>query len=368
MNLRIPGPTPIPDSVLAASSKQMINHRGPEFKEILARVEQNLATVFQTKNRVLILTASGTGGLEAAVANILSPGERTLVISIGVFGDRVAKIAQAFGADVAKLSFPMGQAADPAAVRDALKKETAVKTVFVTHNETSTGVTNDLAALSKVIKGEFGKNLVVDGISSIGSLPCPVDEWNLDIAISGSQKGWMAPPGLALVAVSPKGWEAIAAAKMPRFYFDLAAAKASQEKGETPWTPALSVVYALDEGLRILMAEGVQQVFKRHARIGEYTRKGVRALGLELVADEKHASNTVTAAKLPAGVEWKALSSTLRNEYKVVLGGGQGTLTGKILRVGHLGFVNEKDIEDALNALGKSLKKVRATGTPAGGA
>ena len=197
MNLRVPGPTPCPDPVLEASGRQMINHRGPEFAELIGGLTADLKTVFHTRNDVLMLTCSGTGGMEAAVANILSPGERTLVISIGVFGDRLAQIARAYGADVVLLGFPMGSAADPEKVRETLKAESSVKTVFLTHNETSTGVTNDLGVLSNIIKREFDKTLVIDAISSIASIPCPVDRWDIDVAISGSQKGWMAPPGYA---------------------------------------------------------------------------------------------------------------------------------------------------------------------------
>ena len=369
MNLRVPGPTPVPEQVLAASARPMINHRGPEFRELIAQITADLKTAFRTKNDVLSLTSSGTGGLEAAVTNMLSPGERTLVVSIGVFGERVVKIAETFGANVNKLSFPMGTAADPSSVREALKRDPVIETVFVTHNETSTGVTNDLAALSAVIKGEMGKNLVVDGVSSIGSIPCPVDEWGLDVAISGSQKGWMCPPGLAMVSVSPRAWDVMARAKMPRFYFDLPAAKKALDKGETPWTPALSVMFALREGLRMVLAEGLDNVYRRHARLAAKTRRGVKALGLELFADEKHASNTVTAIKVPEGVDWKMVSGILRDKYQVVLAGGQGSLTGKVFRIGHLGYVNDADIDQALAALERALAAARARGpVPTGGA
>ena len=367
MNLRVPGPTPVPDPVLEACSRQMINHRGPEFAELIAQATAELKAVFQTQNDLVILTCSGTGGVEAAVTNMLSPGERTLVISIGVFGDRIAEIAQVYGADVARLDFPPGSAADPEAVRQALGREPAVKTVFVTHNETSTGVTNDLAALSAVIKGEFDKVLVVDGISSIASVPCPVDEWGIDVAVSGSQKGWMCPPGLAMVSVSPRAWEAIAEAKMPRFYFDIPAAKASLDKGQTPWTPALSVVYGLKEGLRLLLAEGMEEVYQRHVRVGEVARQGAKALGLELFADARFASNSVTSIKVPQGISWPDLSSALIKEHDVVLAGGQASLAGKLFRIGHLGWVNEADIEHALSALEQALAKLRSGGPVAAG-
>ena len=361
MNLRVPGPTPCPEPVLEATGRQMINHRGPEFAELIGGLTRDLKTVFQTSNDVVTLSCSGTGGMEAAVANTLSPGERTVVVSIGEFGDRLALIAGAYGADVVRLNFPPGSAADPDAVREALKREPSVKTVFVTHNETSTGVTNDLAALSRVIKGELDRTLVVDGVSSISSLPCPVDEWGIDVAISGSQKGWMAPPGLAMLSVSPRGWEAVARATMPRVYLDLARARTSLEKSQTPWTPALSPLYGLRAGLEILLKEGMEQVYERHARLGAHTRRAIKALGLELFAHESHASNTVTAIKVPPGVEWRSLSETLRQEYGVVLAGGQGGLSGSIFRIGHMGWVAEEQIDHALSALEKSLATLRSS-------
>ncbi|MCH8191331.1 MAG: alanine--glyoxylate aminotransferase family protein [Chloroflexi bacterium] len=360
MNLRVPGPTPCPDPVLEAVGQQMINHRGPEFAQLIGRVTADLKAVFETENDLLILTSSGTGALEAAVVNTLSPGERCLVISVGVFGDRFAQIASAFGADVRRLDFPHGTAADPDAVRKCLRDGPAISTVFLTHNETSTGVTNDLEALSGVIKGEFDKTLVVDGVSSISSVPCPVDRWGIDLAVSGSQKGWMAPPGLAMVSVSPRGWKAVAAAKMPRVYFDLAAAKQALELGQTPWTPALSTLYGLQRGAALLLEEGMEAVYQRHAEIGAHTRQLVEGLGLELFADPRHASNTVTAIKVPPGVDWKVLSRTLRETHSVELAGGQGPLSGTIFRIGHLGWVNAGEIDQVASALEASLASLRA--------
>ena len=221
----------------------------------------------------------------AAVANILSPGERTLVVTIGVFGDRLAEIATAYGADVVRLGFPYGSAADPDKVRETLRAEPSVNTVFLTHNETSTGVTNDLETLAGIIKGEFDKTLVVDGISSIGSIPCPVDAWGIDVAVSGSQKGWMAPPGLAMVSVNQRAWGAVERATMPRYYLDLALGRDSLAKGQTPWTPAITTLYGLRVGLELMLAEGLEHVHRRHARIGSRMRRVVLEMGLELFAD-----------------------------------------------------------------------------------
>jgi aspartate aminotransferase-like enzyme len=356
-NLRIPGPTPCPDEVLQAMTKQMINHRGPEFRDILNRVTENLKVFFQTKNDLFLLTGSGTGGLEAAVVNTLSPGDSVLSVSIGVFGDRFAAIAEQYGASVTRLKFEWGKAADPDEVGRALQADPKIKAVLVTHNETSTGVTNDLEALSRVIKGA-GKLLLVDAISSLGSLNLPVDDWGCDVTVSGSQKGWMVPPGLAMVSVSQEAWQAHASARMPRFYWDFTRAKSYLERGQTPWTPAVSTVYAMDRALQVLMKEGMANIFARHARLGDLTRKGVKSLGLSLFADEKYASNTVTAVNAPNGKNANDLRKVLLSEHEIVLGGGQQRLDGKIFRIGHLGLVNEEDIEAVLSALKVALPKV----------
>ena len=369
MNLRIPGPTPVPDDVLEAMSGEMINHRGPEFQEISARVTENLKMVFQTETDVLILTTSGTGGMEAAVVNTLSPGDVVLSVSIGVFGDRFAQIAETYGASVIRLTADWGEAIDPDSIRGALNENPSVKAVLVTHNETSTGVTNDLAAISKVVK-EFDKLLLVDAVSSLSSIPFCADEWDCDVVVSGSQKGWMVPPGLAFVSVSAKGWEAYAESKIPRFYFDLGSAKRYYERGQTPWTPAVSVYYAMDVALGKMFAEGLDNIYARHARLAQKTRDGVKALGLTLFASESHASNTVTAVKVPEGVEARALVRQMQSDHNIVLAGGQQSLDGKIVRVGHLGYVSDEDIDHVLRALEDVLPKVgfQPTGVGARGA
>jgi aspartate aminotransferase-like enzyme len=354
-NLRIPGPTPCPPEVLQAMTKQMINHRGAEFAEMLNGVTANLKALFQTKNDILCLTGSGTGGMEAAIVNMLSPGDKVLSMSCGVFGDRFADIARTFGAEVTSVKCDMGKAVEVKAVKDALQKDSKIKAVLVTHNETSTGITNDLQAIAKVVK-EADKLLIVDAISSMGSIDCQVDKWGLDVAISGSQKGWMAPPGLTMISVSETAWKAHAASKMPKLYWDFSRAKKYLERGQTPWTPAITVVYAMNVSLKMMLKEGMQNIFARHARLGDMTRKGVKAMGLKLVAvDEKYASNTVTSVWPPDGVNPDNLRKTMRDKYKVVLTGGQGTLEGKIFRFGHLGMCDEAAIKDALDALRKSL-------------
>jgi len=354
--LRIPGPTPCPEEVLQAVGRQMINHRGPEFIELLNSVTGKLKQVFQTKNDVFILTGSGTGGLEAGVVNILSPGDKVLAVSIGVFGDRWVQIAQAFGAEVVPLRPEWGKAAEPDEIRKALKADPAIKAVMVTHNETSTGVTNDLKAISAAVK-EFDKLLLVDAISSLGSIELPVDEWQCDITITGSQKGWMVPPGLAMVSVSPQAWQAYNQARMPRFYWDFGKAKSYLEKGQTPWTPAVSIFFGLDVALDMMLKEGMSNIAARHARVGKAARDGVKALGLPLFADEARASNTVTAVAAAKGLEIKKLNKIMREEHDVVLAGGQSKLDGKIFRIGHLGLVSEDDIAKVMSALRVALPK-----------
>ena len=356
-NLRIPGPTPVPDEVLQAMARQMINHRGPEFGQILNGITAKLKQLFQTKGDVFLLTASGTGGLEAAIVNTLSLGDKVLSVSTGVFGERFATSAEQFGAEVIPLRFEWGKAADPDAVRQALQYDPAIKAVLVTHNETSTGVTNDLATISSVVK-EYDKLLLVDAISSLGSINLPVDEWQCDVTVTGSQKGWMVPPGLAMISVSQQAWQAYANARMPRFYWDFTPAKNYLERGQTPWTPAISTVFALLVSLEMILKEGLPNVIARHARVAKAAREGVKSLGLSLFADESHASNTVTAVAASDGLDTKKMLKILREEHKVVLAGGQQRLGGKIFRIGHLGWVIEDDIEAVISALKVVLPQV----------
>ena len=356
-NLRIPGPTPCPREVLAATAREMVDHRGPEFGAALQRVSSGLKDAFRTENDVLILTASGTGGLETAVVNTLSPGDEVLAVSIGNFGDRFASIAKAYGANVTKLSFGAGQAADVAAIDEALSKQPNVKAVLVTHNETSTGVTNPLQQIAEVVR-RHNALVLVDAVSSMSSIPCEVDAWGLDVVVSGSQKGWMVPPGLAFVALSPRAWQANETAKMPRFYLDARKAKESQDKNQTPWTPAVSIVFGMEVALDMLEREGWPSVFARHQRCADVARQGAQRLGLKLLADPRYASNTVTAVWSPEGVNVSELRKLLREQYDTVLGGGQGDLTGKIFRIGHLGLVQEADVQAAIDALAQALPKV----------
>jgi aspartate aminotransferase-like enzyme len=335
----------------------MIDHRGPEFADLLKRLTRNLQTVFQTEHDVLILTGSGSGGMEAAIVNTLSPGDRVVAVTIGAFGNRFAQIAEAYGAHVHRLSFTWGQPADPDVLRRTLHDEPATKAVLLTHNESSTGVTNDIAALAAVAH-QFEALVIVDSVSGLGAIPLPVDAWGIDVAVTASQKAWMAPPGLTMVSVSPRAWEERTRAKMPRFYWDFGPAKSYADRGQTPWTPAVSIAFALDVALNAMLAEGIENVFARHERVARMTRDGIRALGLSLIPEERWASNTVTAVAAPEGLDIRQLRRLCQEEHNVVLAGGQGELEGKCFRIGHLGWVDEAAIRDVLDALDAVLPTV----------
>lgn len=361
MNLRIPGPTPCPEEVLQAGAQQMMNHRGPEFAQVLRRVTDGLNWMFGSTTDVLSLTTSGTGGLEAAVVNTLSPGDKVLSVSIGSFGDRLKSIATTYGAEVVSYALEWGEAADPKEIGRLLDENTDIKAVLVTHNETSTGVTNPLEAIAKEVKSR-DRLIIVDAVSSLSSIPCPVERWNLDVVVSGSQKGWMVPPGLAFLYMSEAAWAANAEAKMPRFYFDAVKTRASLEKLQNPWTPAMSIYYSLDKAFELLRAEGMEGIYTRHQAIAGYARDRVKSLGLKLVpVEEQYASNTVTAVWWPEGVDGKGIAKRAREEFGVVLGGGQGKLDGKIFRIGHLGWVQQSDVAQAIDVVEKLLDEAKAT-------
>lgn len=354
-NLRIPGPTTLPEPVRTAGSRQMVNHRGPEFRALLGRVTAGLQRGFRTENDVILLTSSGTGALEAIIANFLSPGDPVLSVSIGEFGERFAAIATAFGIDVTRYRTEPGRAADPAEVAERLRAMAAsgspATAVLVTHNETSTGVTNPVEAIAAAVHDVApGALLLVDGISGLGAVPFETDAWGLDVVATGSQKSWMSPPGIAMISVSARAWEAADRATSPRFYFDLRAARASARAGETPFTPAVGVCFALDAALELIEAEGYEAIFARHAAVGAATRAGLEAMGFRLFADPAHASDTVTSALVPDGIDWGAFSRELRSRGLVVAG-AQGALAGRVFRIGHLGEVHVDDIVRALETI-----------------
>ena len=354
--LMIPGPTPVPDSVLSKMAMPMINHRGKEFAQILKSVTEKMKKVYLTKGDVILLTASGSGGMESAVVNFLSPGDKAIFCVTGAFGDRWAKMGKVYGADVIRIETPVGEGVTPEIIEDNLKKNSGVKAVYVTHNETSTTITNDLSKIGEIAH-KYGAIVAVDAVSSLGAIELRMDEWQLDVVVTASQKALMTPPGLAFVAVSERAWELHKSAKMPRFYFDLGEAKRMAENGETPFTPAVSQVFAIDTALDLLLSEGLENSWNRHKLLGKAVREGIKALGLKLLAKEEFASNAVTGVYPPEGVP----ADDLRRKVKargVTLAGGQGALKGKIFRIGHIGYILDTDIIVTLSIIGETLREM----------
>lgn len=355
-NLRIPGPTALPPSVREAGGRQMINHRGPEFAALLGRIQAGMKPYFGTSGDVAILTCAGTGGLEAAIVNTLSPGDRVLAISIGAFGDRFAGIAEAYGARVERMTAEWGWAAEPAEVRERIAAGGGdYRAVLLTHNETSTGVMNPVADLAAAIRAESPDALIlVDTVSSLGAVPFEMDAWGCDVVATASQKAWMAAPGLAMVAASDRAWTAMETARMPRYYLDLRRHRDLLAAGETPWTPAVAVAFQVDEGIRLMNDETMAGVFARHEICAAATQAGLEALGLRLFADPGHRSRTVTAAWIPDELDWKDVNGELKRR-DLVLAGGQGKLKGRVFRVGHLGMVRIDEILAAIGTLEEVL-------------
>ncbi len=353
--LMIPGPTPVPENVLLALAKHPIGHRSGEFSNIMADVTANLKWLHQTENDVLMLTVSGTGAMEAGIINFFSPGDRVLVIHNGKFGERWAEVAKAFALDVVEVSAEWGQPIDPEAVGAALVADTdqLIKGVIITHSETSTGVMNDLEAIVKHVKAH-GALVIVDAVTSIGAANVPIDAWGLDVVCSGSQKGFMVPPGLGFVTVSPKAWTAYKTATLPRYYMDLGKYSKDAAKNTTPFTPPVNLIYALQAALNMMKAEGLENIFARHQRHMHATRAGIAAMGLPLYAPEGHGSPAITAVA-PTTVDAEKIRSVMKKKFDIVLAGGQDHLKGKIFRIGHLGFVCDRDILTALSALEATL-------------
>jgi aspartate aminotransferase-like enzyme len=362
--LFIPGPVTVAEPVLAASARPMIDHRGPEFKKLLERISDSMRPIFGTQSAdVLLLGASGTGGLEAAVGNLFGPGDRVLACPIGVFGQRLIAIARTFGCEVEILETPWGSATDPQALRERLSAPgERFDGVLLTHNETSTGAQNDMAALGAVIRAHArGAYVAVDSVSGLAASEFKMDEWGFDIVVAASQKALAAPPGIAMVAVAPRAWTRIDANRdAQRFYFDLKKAREFATLGQTPWTPPVSVVFALDAALDEFERAGASAVHERHARYAHAIRSAATALGLVLYSQDGAHSPTVVAINVPAGIDGDAIRKSLRESRGVVIGGGQAALKGKIIRIGTMGDLSQTDILGALGALEIALLEAGA--------
>ncbi len=354
--LLLPGPVPVAQPVLEAMAWPMINHRGPDFADLLARLERGMQPIFGTTGDVLFLGSSGTGGLETAVANCFDPGDRVLSCPIGVFGKRLAKIAQTFGCTVESIETAPGAALDPSALRERLARDTerTIKGILLTHNETSTGAQNDMAAISAAI-GDHGALTIVDSVSGLGAAPFEMDAWGYDVVVTASQKALATPPGVAMVAVSERAWERIERAQIGRFYFDLRTAREFARKGQTSWTPPISIFYALAVALERYHADGIEANIERHARYARSVRAAFEALGFRIFSRNDAHSVTVVAAEPPAGVDAPAFLKHLREEFGVVRSGGQGERTRKIVRFGPMGDVGENDILGAIGAIELTL-------------
>jgi serine---pyruvate transaminase len=350
-----PGPTPIPPEVSAKEGLPVMHHRTSEFSAIFSDAISNLKYVFQTQNDVLLLTCSGTGMMEAAVSNLLSPGETALVASTGWFGERWGKLLQTYGMQVIFVRPPEGEAVPPAQIEEALKKNPQIKAVFTQLTETSTGVVNDIKGIGAVV-AKTPAVFVVDAISGLGGQDLQTDAWGVDVAVSGSQKGVMTAPGLAMMAVSKKAWPLIETSKCPRFYFDLRKMRDNIPKKQTPFTPAVTLVASMLEALRQIRAEGLENIFARHAWMADATRAGVQALGLSLYA--KAPCNVLTAVNVPAGVDGKAIVKRLREDYGLSIAGGQGPLEGKIFRLAHMGYMERFDVLIGITGLEMILQEL----------
>jgi aspartate aminotransferase-like enzyme len=354
-----PGPTPVPPEVLAALAEPVLHHRAPDFRAVYERVLGRLREVHRTSNDVLLFTCSGTGAFESAVVNLCSPGERVLVVSAGSFGERWIGMARGYGCDVEELRYPWGETPTAAELARRLGELEPVSVVFLVHSETSTGVVADVQALAAAAK-DAGALVVVDAVSSLAAVPLEPDEWGLDVVVSGSQKALMTPPGLATVAVSAAAWEQVERARLPRFYFDWTRTRKAQEKVDAAFTPAVSLVVALDVALGLVLEEGLDAAFERHTRLGRACRAGIKAMGLELFSPDEDRSAVVTAARMPAGFESSRLTRLLRDRHGITIAAGQGPLKDEIFRIGHIGWFDEFDIATALSAVELGLAELGA--------
>jgi len=350
-----PGPTPVPPAV-GLSQVRMVHHRSPDFGELLGRVLEGLKYVFQTDSEVLLITSSGTGAMEGAVANCFSPGDKVAVFCGGKFGERLADISDSFGLEVIRISYEWGESADPLAARKVLEENRDLKGVMLTQSETSTGVVNDVEAFGRLV-ARSDALFVVDAISGFGAVQFKTDDWNVDVAVGGSQKALMTPPGLSFAVLSNKAWKAVEHATLPRYYFCFKTARKAQEKNppQTPFTPAITLVQALAEAIEMIKQEGLAQIFARHRLLAEATQAAVEALGLEFVAADRSRAFVTTSVWSPEGIDSGDLVRLMRNQYGVFIAGGQGKLKGKIFRLGHVGFFDCFDIVAQVSALEMAL-------------
>ncbi len=358
-NLLIPGPTPLPPRVLQAMGQQMTNHRGPTFGRIMAEMLDGLKRVFKTRNDIIPLVCSGTGGLEAAVVNFLSSGDRILSVNNGHFCERFAEIAERYGVRVDRVMAEWGRPVPPDAVAERLRADASreYRAVLVTQSETSTGVHNDVQAIRAML-GDHPALLMVDAVSSLGAIPLETDAWGVDVVVTGSQKALMSPPGMAFVSVSDRAWAAAERASIPRFYMDLRRGRAEVRRPlpSTAFTTAMTVAYAVHEAVRLIHEEGLERVFERHRRMARMVRAGVRGMGFSTLPDDAYAVDTVTAIRMPEGVDAVTVVGHARKQYGVLLGRGIGPLEHTIIRFGHLGYTQPEMLLQGVEVLGRTFR------------
>ena len=354
--LMAPGPTPVPPNVLLAMAQPMIHHRTPEYDALFSEIRAGLKRLFQTKREVIPFTSSGTGAMEAAFVNTLSPGDTALVLTAGRFGERWEDIAEAYGISVVRVAAPWGETVSPETMADALRQHPEAKAVFMTHSESSTGVLHDVRGIAAVTRGTDAI-CVVDAVSSLGIAELAMDAWGVDLVVSGSQKGLMLPPGLSFCALSDKAWKHVKASRLPKFYFDLTEEAKAVAQGEAHFTPAVSIMLGLREVLRMLGQEGLGNVLKRHDRLARATRAGVEALGLSLFP-KATPTPSLTAVVAPGKVDSEHVLSSYSTSHNITIAGGQGKLKGKVFRLGHMGYVAEFDVITALSALEQVLQEL----------
>ena len=353
--LLAPGPTQVPPEVLLAMARPMVHHRAPEFSAMFAELREDLKWLFQTRNDVLTLVASGTGAMEGAVANFLSPGDKAVYVNGGKFGERWGKLCKTFGVNGIEIKVEWGESVDPQAVADALKKDPAIKAVYIQASETSTGVAHDTRAIAEIVRSREETILVVDAITALGVFDLKTDEWGIDVVVAGSQKAMMLPPGLAFASVSEKAWRLADKAKNAAFYFNFKKERDAQQKNQTAYTAGVSLMIGLQEVLKMLKAEGLGNVFARHARMAHAMREGMKAAGLALFPKQTH-SDALTVVSTPAGVDGQAVYKNLREQYGITAAGGQDHLKGKIFRISHMGYMDTFDVIQALAATEMVLK------------
>jgi aspartate aminotransferase-like enzyme len=338
-------------------ARPIIHHRTAEYEEIFTQVKRGLKRLFQTRQDVLVLSSSGTGAMEAAVSNLLSAGDEVLVVVGGKFGQRWVDICKAYQVDARVLEVEWGQAVEPDEVARALKENPQTKAVFTTFSETSTGVMHDIKTIAEIVAGCPETVLVVDAITAVGVMEVPMDDWGLDVVVTGSQKALMMPPGLSFIALSDKAWRLADTSRLPKYYFNLKKERKTQAKNQSAYTPAISLIIALRESLALIEQEGLERIYRRHSLLAQATRAAVQAIGLELLAPQSP-SAALTAVKLPAGIEDTALRKLLSQKYGVTIAGGQDHLKGKIFRIAHLGYMATFDVITAIAALEMALQEL----------